>query len=84
MQPPLQALARTCRAQGKHDEAASAQERVVRIFEITYGSESHEVAGGLEAYAANLRGAGRGAEADQAEARSKAIRARLEQPSGRP
>ena len=63
-------------AQGKYVEAEPLYKRALAIFEKALGPEHSDVAAILENYAVLLRQTGRSAEANEMEARAKAIRAK--------
>ena len=63
-------------AQGLYAEAEPLYRRTLTIIEKTLGSGHPNVAMSLENYAALLRETGRSAEANEMEARAKAIRAK--------
>ncbi len=69
-------LALLYQAQGRYPEAEALYERSLAIGEKALGAEHPDVAQSLENYAALLRKTRRGAEAENMEARAKAIRAK--------
>ncbi len=72
----LNNLALLYKAQGRYAEAEPLYKRSLAIDEKALGPEHPAVATSLENYAALLRKTGRGAEAENKEARAKAIRAK--------
>jgi hypothetical protein len=63
--------------QGKDAEAEPLFRKAIELREKALGPNHHDLAKSLEKYALLLRKLGRVADADAAEARAKAIRAKL-------
>jgi tetratricopeptide (TPR) repeat protein len=72
----LNNLALLYKAQSRYADAEPLYQRALGIFEKNPGPEHPDVATSLENYAALLRDTGRGTEAEELEARAKAIRAK--------
>ncbi len=72
----LSNLASLYNAQGRYGEAEPLHKRALAIMEKALGPEHPNVATSLENYAKLLRKTERDAEAEELEARGKAIRAR--------
>ena len=71
-------MAELYRVQGRYAEAEPLYQRALAIFETALGPEHPDVATSLENYAALLRKTARAHEAEEFEARAKAIRAKFE------
>ena len=76
MATTLNNLAELYRIQGKYTAAEPLHRRALAIRETALGPKHPDVAESLENYAVRLRDTGRSAEAEEMEARAKAIRAK--------